>query len=91
MSEDLSLEDVAEAINVSSFYLSRLFKEVKGENYINYLTDLRMKKARELLKNPRISIKEISSEVGFNDQNYFSRIFKNKFGMTPTEFRNVAQ
>ena len=91
MSEDLSLEDVAEAINVSPFYLSRLFKEVRGENYINYLTDLRMRKARELLKNPRSSIKEISSEVGFNDQNYFSRIFKNKFGMTPTEFRNVAK
>ena len=90
MAEDLSLEDVAEAIDVSPFYLSRLFKEVRGENYINYLTDLRMRKAQELLKNPRTPIKEISSEVGFNDQNYFSRIFKNKFGMTPTEFRNVA-
>ncbi len=91
IAEDLSLEEVAEAINVSPFYLSRLFKEVKGENYINYLTDLRMRKARELLRNPRTPIKEISAEVGFNDQNYFSRIFKNKFGMTPTEFRNVAK
>ncbi|MBQ9538644.1 MAG: response regulator [Treponema sp.] len=91
ISEDLSLEDVAAAINVSPFYLSRMFKEVRGENYINYLTDLRLRRAQELLKNPRTPIKEISAEVGFNDQNYFSRIFKNKFGMTPTEFRNVAK
>ena len=91
MAGDLSLEEVAEAINVSPSYLSRMFKEIKGENYINYLTDMRLRRARELLKNPRTPIKEISADVGFNDQNYFSRIFKNKFGMTPTEFRNVAK
>ncbi|MCR5620403.1 MAG: helix-turn-helix domain-containing protein [Treponema sp.] len=91
MSEDLSLEDVAAAINVSPSYLSRMFKDVKGENYINYLTDMRLRRARELLRDPRMPIKEISAEIGFNDQNYFSRIFKNKFGMTPTEFRNVAK
>ena len=91
MAGDLSLEEVAEAINVSPSYLSRMFKDVRGENYINYLTDMRLARARELLKNPRTPIKEISAEVGFNDQNYFSRIFKNKFGMTPTEFRNVAK
>lgn len=91
ISEDLSLEDVAAAINVSPSYLSRMFKDVKGENYINYLTDMRLRRARELLKDPHMTIKEISAEIGFNDQNYFSRIFKNKFGMTPTEFRNVAK
>ena len=87
----LSLEEVAEAINVSPSYLSRMFKEVRGENYINYLTDMRLARARELLRNPRTPIKEISAAAGFNDQNYFSRIFKNKFGITPTEFRNVAK
>ena len=68
-----------------------MFKEVRGENYINYLTGMRLARARELLKNPRTPIKEISAAAGFNDQNYFSRIFKNKFGITPTEFRNVAK
>jgi len=87
----LSLEEVAQAVDVSSFYLSKLFKEVKGENYITYITDMRMQKAKELLNNPRSVIKEVSAAVGFNDQNYFSRIFRNKFGMTPTEFRNAVK
>ena len=50
-----------------------------------------MQKAKELLNNPRSVIKEVSAAVGFNDQNYFSRIFRNKFGMTPTEFRNAVK
>ncbi|MDY6397958.1 MAG: helix-turn-helix transcriptional regulator [Treponema sp.] len=60
-------------------------------NYVTYVSDARMEKARSLLKDNSLSIKEISAEVGFNDQNYFSRTFRNKFGMTPTEFRDAAQ
>ena len=91
LSENISLEDTAQAVNVSSFYLSKLFKEEKNVNYVTYVTDARMEKARSLLKDPLLSIKEISAEVGFNDQNYFSRAFRNKFGMTPTEFRDAVQ
>ena len=91
LSENISLEDTAQAVNVSSFYLSKLFKEEKNVNYVTYVTDARMEKARSLLKNHEMSIKEISAAVGFNDQNYFSRAFRNKFGMTPTEFRDAAQ
>ena len=91
LSENISLEDTAQAVNVSAFYLSKLFKEEKNVNYVTYVSDARMEKARSLLKDNSLSIKEISAEVGFNDQNYFSRTFRNKFGMTPTEFRDAAQ
>ncbi len=85
---DISLEQMAEYVNVSSFYLSKLFKEDKGVTFINFLNDTRLEKSRELLQNPELSIKEITAEVGYNDQNYFSRIFRNKYGVTPTEFRS---
>lgn len=90
IAENISLEDTAAEVNVSPFYLSKLFKEEKNENYISYLTDLRMQKAQELLKNPRASVKEVSASVGYKDQNYFSRLFRNKFGLTPTEYRDGA-
>ena len=65
-------------------YLTPSFpKEKDGENIY---TDL----AQELLKNPRASIKEVSATVGYKDQNYFSRLFRNKFGLTPTEYRDGA-
>ena len=90
IAEDLSLEDTAAEVNVSPFYLSKLFKEEKNENYISYITDVRMQKAQELLRNPRASVKEVSASVGYKDQNYFSRLFRNKFGLTPTEWRDGA-
>ncbi|MFA6856602.1 MAG: response regulator [Treponema sp.] len=87
MKEDISLERTAQEVSVSPFYLSKLFKEEKNKNFITYLTDIRMEKACFFLKDPRASVKEVSASVGYNDQNYFSRLFKNKFGMTPTEYR----
>lgn len=89
LSEDISLEQMADYINVSSFYLSKLFKEEKGVTFINFISDKRLEKARELLENTELSIKEITAEVGYNDQNYFSRIFKNKYGVPPKEYRKV--
>lgn len=87
LSEDISLEQMADFAGVNSFYFSKLFKEEIGVTFINYVTDLRLNEAQELLKNPELSIKEITAQVGYNDQNYFSRIFKNKFGISPSEFR----
>ena len=78
---------MAEYTNVSSFYLSKLFKEEKGVTFITFITDTRLDKAQKLLKETELSIKEITAQIGYNDQNYFSRIFKNKFGITPSEAR----
>lgn len=86
--KDISLEQMADYANVSSFYLSKLFKEERGVTFVNYLNDTRLEKSRDLLKTTQLSIKEITAAVGYNDQNYFSRIFRNKYGVTPTEFRS---
>lgn len=88
LAEQLSLEQTAAQVNVSPYYLSKLFKEETGENFIDYVTNLRIKKAKELLKDGSMNVKEISHETGYVDQNYFSKIFKKNTGYTPTEFRD---
>ncbi len=89
LSRDISLETAADFAGVSSFYLSKLFKEEKGETFINFISDKRLEKSRQLLSETNLSIKEITAEVGYNDQNYFSRIFKSKYGLSPKEYRKV--
>ena len=89
LQEDISLEQMASYINVSSFYLSKLFKEEKGNTFVNFVADKRLEKAQQLLQETNLSIKEITAAIGYNDQNYFSRVFKNKNGLSPKEYRRV--
>lgn len=84
---ELSLDDVSRYVDVSSYYFSKLFKEEAGENFIEYLTRRRIEKARELLLNPSLSIKEICVMSGYSDPNYFSRIFKKWTDESPSEYR----
>lgn len=84
---NISLESVADSIALSAPYLSRLFSSQIGKTFIDYLTDLRIAKACQLLREGRLSIKEVSSAVGYSDPNYFSRIFKRVIGKTPSEYR----
>lgn len=85
---ELTLEEVSREMHVSPYYFSKLFKEQAGENYINYLTGRRIETAKQLLRDGRLNIKSICNEVGYNDPNYFSRLFKRFEGMTPTEYRD---
>lgn len=85
--KEITLDDVSEAVNISPYYFSKLFKKEMGVNFIDYLTNMRMEKAKELLGIKDMSIKQICSEVGYSDPNYFSRIFKKNIGKTPTEFK----
>ncbi len=85
--KELSLDDTARQVNISPYYFSRLFKSTTGISFIEYLTEYRIKKAKEFMENPRYSIKEICSKCGYTDPNYFSRIFKKYEGVTPTEYR----
>ncbi len=87
-SQDLSLEDISRQTDISPYYFSKLFKNKTGVTFIDYLTNLRIDKAKELLKDPSRSMKEICSEVGYSDPNYFSRIFKKITGKTPTEYKD---
>jgi len=89
LSKDISLDTAADFAGVSSFYLSKLFREEKGETFINYITEKRLEKSRQLLSDTEASIKEITAEVGYNDQNYFSRIFKSRYGLSPKEYRKT--
>lgn len=87
MVEELDLDTVAAKFNLSCYYFSRTFKEIVGYNFSDYINILRIKKAKELLRDNSISIKEICFSVGYNDPNYFSKVFKKYEGRSPTEFR----
>jgi two-component system response regulator YesN len=89
-SKDISLDDVSRIVDISPYYFSKLFKEVTGENFIEYLTNIRIEEAKKLLQNRDVSIKNICVDTGYSDPNYFSRIFKKQVGVTPTEYRERA-
>ncbi|HIY03318.1 MAG TPA: response regulator [Candidatus Blautia faecipullorum] len=85
--KDISLDEVSRQADISPYYFSKLFKQETGKNFIEYLTEVRLLKAKELLAVPGCSIKEICAMSGYSDPNYFSRIFKKYEGVTPSEFR----
>lgn len=86
--EEIVLKEVADMCGVSVQYLSKLFREETGMNFVGFLNDYKIKKAMKLMKQSKSSIKEICFEVGYNDPNYFSRIFKKNTGKTPREYIN---
>jgi two-component system, response regulator YesN len=81
----IQLSMVAEACNVTSSYLSRLFKEYLGTNFVDYINQFRLNKAIILLEGKKYSIKEVSHLVGYQDPNYFSRIFRRHMGISPSD------
>ncbi|MCQ2522918.1 MAG: response regulator [Lachnospiraceae bacterium] len=85
--KNITLDDVSYNVNISSYYFSRIFKEATGQNFIDYLTELRIEKAKELLSSTQYSMKEICTMCGYSDPNYLSKSFKKKVGVTPTEYR----
>lgn len=85
--EGISLKSVADAINLSPAYFSSLFKKEVGTNFVDYLTSVRINKAKELLCCTTMKVSEIAYEVGFRDYRYFSQIFKKYTEKTPREFQ----
>jgi len=85
--KDITLEDVADCVYLSTVYLSRYFKQVTGENFINYLSKVRMEKAMELLNDSRYKVYEISQMVGYQSVKYFSGIFRRHTGLLPSDYR----
>lgn len=90
-SKDISLDDVSRVVNISPYYFSKIFKEDTGENFIEYLTGIRINRAKELLDTTEYSMKEICCMVGYSDPNYFSRSFKKNVGVTPTEYKGCGK
>lgn len=89
MMYDISLDSVSQILNMNSSYFSALFKRFFGVNFVEYLTELRMNAAKELLEDPLRPTAEIAAMVGYESPNYFARAFKKKVGMTPTEYRRL--
>lgn len=86
-SKNISLDDVSRILNISPYYFSKLFKEDTGEGFVEYVTRIRINKAKDLLDESQYSMKEICSMVGYSDPNYFSRIFRKTVGVSPTEYK----
>ena len=86
-SKDISMADVADNINMSYSYFSKLFKEETGMTFSKYLTKIRMEKAKDLLQNPTYRVNEIACMVGYDNLYHFSRAFKSYYGMSPNQFR----
>ncbi|WP_153463139.1 response regulator [Sediminibacillus terrae] len=85
--EPISLEDVAEHAELSANYFSNLFKVSTGETFIDYLTHVRLKKAKEFLRSQQYTLKEICFMIGYKDPNYFSRVFKKYFSLSPKQYQ----
>ncbi|SFR63505.1 helix-turn-helix domain-containing protein [Anaeromicropila populeti] len=83
---ELTLDDVSNYVGVTPQHFSKIFKEETGFNYVEWLTNLRIEKAKEYLMEGNKTIKEICYLVGHNDPNYFSRLFKKTVGKSPSEF-----
>ena len=81
------IQEFAKKFNLNPNYLSSLFKSVCGKSFTSYLTELRLKKAKELLKDSSLSLYEISDRVGYDDYFHFSKIFKKYNGLSPGNFR----
>ncbi len=88
---DLSLELLAEKVDISVSYISAILKKEKNTTFVKYLTTLRMEKAKELLKNPNNKIVDIAESIGFSEPYYFSHSFKKYQGVSPKEYRNNEQ
>ena len=87
LSEPIGIDNIAAAANLSVSHFSRLFKSEVNDTPINALAKMRCKKAATLLKETKLSIGEISSFVGYSDNNYFVKVFKKTYGDTPSEYR----
>lgn len=86
---DLSLQELAEKkYFMNSSYLSRLFKSAVGQTFSRYVIELRIKKARELLKDKTMKINDVAAQVGYNNTSHFIQSFKKLCGCTPEEYRN---
>ena len=86
--KDLSMEEVAELIDLSISHFCMLFKQVSGYTFLEYLTKIRMDKAKYILKNSNVKVYQVAPLVGYQDPRYFTQVFKKITGMTPSEFRD---
>ena len=86
--QDLSVQIMAEKTNYSEPYFCRMFKQSFGQNFTSYLTEYRVNMAKKMLEQPTVNIKDVGKSVGYEDSNYFTKVFRRIAGQSPTEYRN---
>lgn len=85
--EDIALQEVAGHFHYSDAYFCKIFKQCFDKSFIIYLSEFRVEKAKELLADISVNVKDISQRVGYRDSNYFAKVFKRIVGVTPSEYR----
>ncbi|MDR3542105.1 MAG: PocR ligand-binding domain-containing protein [Desulfosporosinus sp.] len=86
----ITIEDIAQVVYLSPCYVSRIFKQGLGCTLMEYLTQIRVEKAKTMLKNPKYNVMQVAEESGFEDPAYFTRVFKKLEGITPSRFKQYA-
>lgn len=89
--KNIKLEEVAKRVGVSSQYLSKIFKDETGQTFIEYLTNLRINRAKDIIQTSDQPIKQVGIMVGYRDPNYFSRIFRSVVGISPSDFKDSVK
>ncbi|MFD0674566.1 response regulator [Cohnella sp. GCM10027633] len=87
--DELSLEKIASVVFLNPAYFSLLFKQKTGQGYKDYVTSLRLEQAKALLSGSELRLADIAERIGYNDVRHFTQMFRKKYDMTPTEFRNA--
>jgi two-component system response regulator YesN len=91
MEADISLNEIAAQVNLSSSHFSMVFAQETNQTFKDYLTGVRIEKAKELLRTTALKSADIAYQVGYNDPHYFSYTFKKNTGFSPVEFRLQAR
>ena len=89
--EDLSMEMFAQEVYLSPNYIRKIFKDETGQTILEYITQVRMKKAAEMMKDPSLKVADISRNVGYESVSYFGQLFKQYFGVTPKEYMESVE
>lgn len=89
--DNINLNRLAELVNISPAHLSALFKKETGKNFSSYLTEIRMREAKRLLKNPHAVIFEVAEQTGYANSGYFGKAFKKFYGITPEEYKKALK
>lgn len=85
--KDISTSELSDIAHISTYYFCRIFKQTTGKTPTEYINEVRLRKSIELMKKETMNITEIAIESGFNDANYFSRLFKKKYGVSPSKYQ----
>lgn len=88
--KQITIDDICDKFKINKCYFCYMFKKETGLTFINYLNNYKIEKSKDLLKNTNMTLLDISLEVGFNNQSYYSTIFKKYTNMTPLEYRETA-